>query len=176
MISLFEKHCSHKGCKNKAHSRGLCQSHYWHFRKKNPEKVMRYEKHIGKDVNTYTIWKLMKSRCHNEYATGYKRYGAKGIKVCDEWFDSYDAFVRDMGNRPIGKQLDRIDGRKGYSKENCRWVTPAENNRNRASNKLNMQKAIEIRMSNLSVVTLADRYNVSIDTINNVRRGRSWTT
>lgn len=174
ILSRSENKCSKDSCENRAHSRGLCQTHYWHFRKDNPEKVNRYEKHVQKDKRTYTIWKLMKARCTGKYSTSYARYGARGITVCKEWADSFDAFVSDMGNSPYGMQIDRIDNEKGYCKENCRWVTPAENSRNRRATKLDHAKVAEIRKSVLSVAELAKRYNVGVDTINNVRKGRSW--
>ena len=174
MIWSHSDNCSESGCGNKAHSRGLCQAHYWQFRKANPEKVARYEKHFRKDKSTYSIWKQMKARCYSPYSTSYNRYGARGVTVCQEWLDSYDAFVRDMGNRPQGLQIDRIDNEKGYCKENCRWVTPAENSRNRRDTKLTHEKVSEIRRSVMSVAELAKRYDVGIDTINKVRKGKSW--
>jgi len=74
---------------------------------------------------TYTTWKSMRLRCNNPNASQYKWYGAKGITVCKDW-DNYLVFLADMGERPAGKTLDRIDPLKGYCKENCRWATPAE--------------------------------------------------
>lgn len=116
----------------------------------------------------------MKARCYSPYSTSYNRYGARGVTVCQEWLDSYDAFVRDMGNRPQSLQIDRIDNEGGYCKENCRWVTPAENSRNRRDTKLTHEKVSEIRRSVMSVAELAKRYDVGIDTINKVRKGKSW--
>lgn len=72
----------------------------------------------------------MKSRCDDPRNASYRRYGAKGIRVCDRWYD-FMAFVADMGMRPEGKTLDRIDGDKGYEPGNCRWATRAEQNANR---------------------------------------------
>jgi hypothetical protein len=76
------------------------------------------------------IWLGMKNRCHNPKNPAYPRYGGRGIFVCDEWVNDFDKFYEDMGPRPKGLALDRIDNNKGYSKENCRWVTYKENNRN----------------------------------------------
>jgi hypothetical protein len=67
----------------------------------------------------------MLQRCTNPNATKYPQYGAKGITVCDQW-RSFDQFLADMGERPLGMTLDRIDGAKGYSPDNCRWATPSE--------------------------------------------------
>ena len=166
--------CSKQPCKKKAHSRGLCQAHYWHFRKDQPGKVRRYEMHGVKDKRTYSIWKLMKKRCYNPKSSRYARYGGRGISVCDAWRDSFDAFNRDMGNSPAGMAIDRIDNDKGYSKDNCRWVTALENNRNRGSNKLSIEIAKDIRTSVMSVMQLAAKYKVDRSTINNVRTGKTW--
>jgi hypothetical protein len=88
--------------------------------------------HGMKGTRTYVTWRDMKVRCHNPNSDGYARYGARGITVCDEWRESFVAFLSDMGERPDGMTLDRIDGSKGYSKANCRWAT----NKEQASNRL----------------------------------------
>ena len=80
---------------------------------------------LANKSSTYKTWKEMRNRCNNPNATQYKWYGAKGIRVCEEWGD-YTAFLRDMGDRPSGKTLDRVDPGKGYSKNNCRWASPVE--------------------------------------------------
>lgn len=86
---------------------------------------------MSNKTRTYRTWKEMRQRCNNPNATQYKWYGGKGISICSEWND-YTRFLSDMGERPEGHTLDRIDPDKGYSKENCRWATPkqqAETNR-----------------------------------------------
>ena len=75
----------------------------------------------------YKIWVGLLSRCYNSKVRIYKYYGGRGIKVCDRWI-KFENFYADMGDRPNGLQLDRIDNDKGYSPDNCRWVTPKENN------------------------------------------------
>lgn len=82
---------------------------------------------------TYSTWSGMLSRCNNKKATKYYMYGGKGISVCDEWLD-FSSFLKDMGERPDGKTLDRIDSSKGYYKENCRWATLIEQQNNLKSN------------------------------------------
>ena len=72
-------------------------------------------------------------RCDCSYGSGpthYKNYGSKGITVCDRWKD-YDNFLKDMGEKPTGKTLDRIKNEKGYSPDNCRWATALIQSRNR---------------------------------------------
>jgi hypothetical protein len=82
----------------------------------------------------YYVWRSMKQRCLNKNHKNYDRYGGRGITVCDEWLNSFENFYRDMGDRPKGLSLDRIDNNKGYSKENCRWTTFKNQSRNRVSN------------------------------------------
>jgi len=77
----------------------------------------------------HTTWKSMLARCLNPNATGYKHYGSRGITVCPEWRD-FEVFLRDMGPRPSGHTLDRIDNHGNYEPNNCRWATYAEQRRN----------------------------------------------
>ena len=81
--------------------------------------------------STYTVWQNMMYRCKPENADKYPHY--KNITVCKEWHQ-FDCFLRDMGERPEGLTIDRIDGSLGYFKENCRWVDMATQNRNRKDN------------------------------------------
>lgn len=69
-------------------------------------------------------------RCLVKTATGYERYGGRGIKICKRW-ESFKNFLADMGERPKGKTLDRKENGKGYSPRNCRWATPKQQARNR---------------------------------------------
>ena len=83
------------------------------------------------DIPEYNVWTDMKSRCNNPNDSAYHNYGKRGISVCKEWKDDFNKFLTDMGERPEGFQLDRIDNSKGYSRENCRWIDRKTNNRNR---------------------------------------------
>ena len=74
----------------------------------------------------YRVWAAMIQRCMNPNSTNYKRYGGRGITVCIPWLCSFEQFVADMGPRPPGHSIDRINNDKGYSPDNCRWATPQE--------------------------------------------------
>lgn len=81
----------------------------------------------------YRIWNAMKSRCHQPTSSKYYMYGARGIHVCPEWRNSFEAFFRDMGERPSAlHSIERKDGTRGYCKDNCVWAdkeTQANNTR-----------------------------------------------
>lgn len=79
---------------------------------------------------TYQSWICMRQRCLNTNAADYPRYGGRGIRICAEWQESFPAFLRDMGERPVGKTLDRIDTNGDYCAANCRWATNREQIRN----------------------------------------------
>jgi hypothetical protein len=95
----------------------------------------RITKHGGWKNPSYNTWRAMIRRCTNPEDKDFCKYGARGITVCPEWMD-YTRFALDMGE-PVGKEtLDRIDGSKGYFKENCRWASPhlqAVNSKRRSS-------------------------------------------
>jgi len=84
----------------------------------------------------YAAWKSMRGRCSNKNSKDWKNYGGRGITVSDEW-SSFENFLRDMmPNWKQGLMLERLDNSKGYSKENCKWATRTEQNRNRRNSHL----------------------------------------
>lgn len=79
---------------------------------------------------TYAAWSGMMQRCHNPHSINYINYGGRGITVIKTW-QKFGKFWKDMGRKPEGHFLDRINNLKGYSKSNCRWVTPKKSTENR---------------------------------------------
>jgi|ERR1700679_838970 len=71
----------------------------------------------------YNTWQGMLRRCHDVNYTSYHKYGARGITVCTRWREHFGLFIADMGEKPEGTTLDRINRELGYTPENCRWAT-----------------------------------------------------
>jgi len=128
----------------------------------------RHRERLANDIPEYVIWCLMKDRCFNPNAESYKLYGGRGIRVCDEWNVSFDAFFAHIGPRPTTEhQIDRIDNNKGYEPGNVRWATRKEQCRNRRSNRLitcNGQTKTLAEWAEVSGIdrkTISDRIDVS---------------
>ncbi len=94
---------------------------------------------------TYSTWQNMLTRCNTPSAGSYEWYGAKGIGVCKAWL-SFPAFLSDMGERPEGKTIDRIDNGRDYSPENCRWATPKEQTVNRGDRGLVQPPKVDTKL------------------------------
>jgi hypothetical protein len=91
----------------------------------------------GNAATEYNTYRSMINRCSNPKDKRYDEYGGRGISVCDEWLNSYETFLNDMGRRPENKtSIDRIDVNGNYCKENCRWSDALEQARNLRSNVL----------------------------------------
>jgi hypothetical protein len=95
--------------------------------------VARNKRHGRSGTPTHRTWKDMRARCNNPSNSDYRDYGGRGIRVCDRW-DDFSAFLKDMGERPDGKTLDRVDVDGNYEPGNCRWATPNEQAQNRRNN------------------------------------------
>lgn len=135
----------------------------------------------GQSVNgkspTYQSWQHMIRRCHSESDDNYQRYGGRGIAVCDRWRNSFENFLADMGERPAGHTLDRRDGTKGYSPDNCRWATPIQQGQNTSRAKLTAEKAGEIRAlkgCGISGREVARRFSISHHRVRAIWNGEAW--
>lgn len=91
-------------------------------------------KHGLRKTGSYGTWCAMIARCSNPKSQRFKDYGGRGITVCERWH-SFSLFYADMGDRPQGMTLDRIDNDKGYSPDNCRWATKSEQVQNQRKRK-----------------------------------------
>lgn len=97
------------------------------------ERRTTHGKSGGKDA-TYNIWAGMIKRCSNPNAHGYSRYGGRGIKVCERW-QEFAAFLEDMGTKPKGYSIERLDIDKGYEPDNCTWIPKGEQSRNKSTSR-----------------------------------------
>ena len=82
----------------------------------------------------YRTWKAMHTRCYNKKQISYSRYGGRGITICDRWSD-FKNFLEDMGVKPNGTSIERIDNNKGYCPENCKWATDEEQRSNKSGSR-----------------------------------------
>jgi len=92
---------------------------------KKAEGQANFKHGYSKTSSTYKIWKGMRYRCASPGSNSWAWYGGRGIKVCQRW-DDFEIFLSDMGERPPGLTIDRIDSDGNYEPSNCRWATPTE--------------------------------------------------
>jgi hypothetical protein len=127
-------------------------------------------KHYLSRSREYRIWTGMKSRCYSKSRNCYANYGARGIKVCERWLNSFENFLADMGPRPSPKHsIDRIDNDGDYSPSNCRWATPKQQLRNTRTNRI-----LVFRGKSLSVAQWAEDTGLSTNTLHE-RLLRGWS-
>jgi len=124
--------------------------------------------HYKSDTSEFRIWAMMLSRCLNPKNRAYKRYGGRGITVCDRWKDSFENFFADMGDKPDKLTLDRKDNNLGYSPDNCKWATRKEQTNNHSNN-----RQWEFRNKTQTLSQWCDELNLPYLKIAN-RIGKGW--
>lgn len=88
----------------------------------------------------YSTWATMKQRCYNPNTYKFNHYGGRGIQVCEAWLNSFEIFLKDMGERPEGATLNRINNDGDYHPDNCEWSSYSDQNRNRRKYTRNMSR------------------------------------
>ena len=126
----------------------------------------------------FSAWANMIQRCHVPTHKAFKDYGARGIHGCERWRASFGAFCEDMGERPAGLSLDRINNDGNYEPGNCRWATWTQQQRNRSNNKLTEKAARTIAAlvaeEGANKEHIAREFGVSRTLVRKIADGRVW--
>jgi hypothetical protein len=150
-----------------------------HCSKSCREAAYHFHSRRGQISSTYSAWVAMKRRCYGVNTKSYPYYGARGIKVCQSW-DQFENFLVDMGERPKGMTLDRIDPNGDYCRQNCHWATRTVQSQNRRGRKLNWKIASEIRrlrtIERLTYSAIGKRFGISNAHAHKVALGEQWRT
>lgn len=123
--------------------------------------------HGATGTTEYQCWALIKGRCLNPKNPCFKDYGGRGIGMCEKWQSSFPSFLRDMGKRPAGGEIERINNDGDYEPGNCRWATHQEQCWNRRSNRI-----IDHNGQSLPFTEWARRYGIPKTTLHSrLKRG-----
>ena len=125
-------------------------------------------------TRAYSTWRTMVYRCTSPKSPNYAYYGGRGIRVCDRW-QTFENFYADMGERPEGLSIDRIDNDGNYEPGNCRWATRNRQQRNSGNAKLTQADVDWIRSRpGLTQSEMARRLGVSAPQVSLIMRGKKW--
>lgn len=124
----------------------------------------------------YRTWAHLKGRCLNPKDDGFKDYGGRGIKVCDRWL-SFENFYQDMGSRPPGHSIERVDVNGNYEPSNCVWLPIKHQARNTRATRFKQEEVDEIRKrlsAGEAAKKISEEYGVSAGHIRQIKRGEIW--
>lgn len=128
----------------------------------------RLRTHGACQTPEYRVWRSIRERCR---LRPHPRYGGRGIDVCDRWFDSFQAFIADMGKRPTPKHtLERIDGDRNYEPSNCKWATWIEQNNNKAG-----IRKVTLNGKADTIANWCRRLRISKNTVSNRIHNLGWS-
>jgi len=171
--------CSIEGCNSKGSfnyngkevfPKGYCFKHYQKYRKYgDPLHVINVKGENRMKHPLYNTYCGMIGRCFNSNNPKYKNYGGRGIIVSPEWMGpkGFNTFCEDMGEKPEGKTLDRIDNNSNYSKENCKWSTAFEQGQNKRNNLKVIGVYLDKRSNKYKVSVFINRKQVHIGMFSN---------
>lgn len=125
---------------------------------------------------TYNSWVAIKERCGNPRSKLWPKYGGAGILLCDAWWD-FSVFLADVGERPPGTSMDRIDNNRGYEPGNVRWATPSQQRRNQKRQRLTEEKVAMIKSmiaAGRSCSEIGAEFGESPGVIRQIKIGKNW--
>jgi len=130
--------------------------------------------HHMSNTPEYKTWAKIIQRCNNKKSRDYGLYGGRGITVCKEWKDSFQSFFNDMGKRPYGMSIDRVDNDAGYCKSNCRWAKNCEQSQNKRTTKLNPAIVKMLRNGSMSVLDVMKATGCSDACAYAAKNNKTW--
>jgi hypothetical protein len=111
-----------------------------------------------KTIPAHASWDAMRTRCTNENHPAYHRYGGRGVSICQRW-NEFEHFYADMGDRPEGMTLERIDTDGNYEPGNCRWATPREQSNNTSTNRMVEYEGVLMTVAEVAQKT-GEKYHI----------------
>lgn len=124
----------------------------------------------GKVSSVYRSWSHMLNRCNNPKNHDYYNYGARGIKVCDRWLNSFENFLEDMGEPVVNTSIDRINVNGNYELSNCRWATKKEQSNNTRRNIV-----LTFNNESLNITQWAERISIPRATLSKRIQDYGWS-